>query len=243
MEQPTEAQVKENGGIYGISRKLWVALANDQLKRRKRYMGSSFAKPCSTCIEILMCDGPVGLHICRTIEQMQKDGLVEGPKKIPFEKLRRKLLPVSKDCLIAYGIIKGRADKKTQGEINACLKQTKEEVIEKAMLLHSKPSGLPKHWTGRVLKESSPSVPEQTDLGEAVREIVHGKIEWYGRIIFPDNEEELKALILSLIHPELLSDVEKKHITNALQKLYGDEWCTCCEEIVRKLALDKETDV
>ena len=107
MNKSTDEEVKEKSGIYAISRKLWIALANDQLKRRKRYMGNSFAKPCSTCLEILMCDGPIGLNLCRTIEQMQEDGLVKGPKKLPFERVRRKLLPISRDCLIAYGIVKG----------------------------------------------------------------------------------------------------------------------------------------
>ena len=88
-----------------INRKLWVALANDQLERRKKFLGR-YSKACEGCLEILMCDGPIGLHICTTIDKMQKDGLITGPKKIPFQKLRRKYLPVSVDCLIAYGIVK-----------------------------------------------------------------------------------------------------------------------------------------
>lgn len=36
---------------------------------------------------------------------------------------------------------------------------------------------------------------------------------------------------------EVLTEVEKEHIANALKKEYGDEWCSCCDEIVRKLGL------
>lgn len=97
--------------IVAINRKLWIALANDQLKKRRRYLGSAFAKPCSTCLKILMCDGPIGLNICRTVHQMQDDGLLTGPKRTPFEKLRRKYLPISRDCLIAYGLAKPKEQK------------------------------------------------------------------------------------------------------------------------------------
>ena len=96
---------KQTEKIPAINRKLWVALANDQLKKRQRFMGR-YAKACNGCLEILMCDGPIGLHICTTIDQMQKDGLISVPKKIPFQKLRRKLLPVSMECLKAYGIVR-----------------------------------------------------------------------------------------------------------------------------------------
>jgi hypothetical protein len=88
-----------------INRKLWVALANDQLKQHKRFMGS-YAKPCETCLEILMCEGPIGIGICSTLHQMQDDGVISGVNKIPFSKLRRKYLPVSENCLIAYGLLK-----------------------------------------------------------------------------------------------------------------------------------------
>jgi len=40
--------------------------------------------------------------------------------------------------------------------------------------------------------------------------------------------------ILSLCE---LTEAEKKHISNALQKVYGKEWCSCCDEISRKLQL------
>lgn len=100
---------KENDdGIILIPRKLWVALANDQLTRRRRYLGKGFAKPCSTCLEILMCDGPIGKHICSTLDKMQTEGLISGPKKIPFEKVRRKFLPIAIYCLEAYGLVRGK---------------------------------------------------------------------------------------------------------------------------------------
>jgi len=89
-----------------ITRKLWVALAHDQLKRRKRYLGAEFAKPCSTCIDILMCNGPIGKHICTTINKMLRAGLLAGPKRITIDKRRARKLPVSRSCLIAYGILK-----------------------------------------------------------------------------------------------------------------------------------------
>ncbi len=95
-----------------IPRKLWIALANDQLSRRKRYLGAAFAKPCSTCLEILMCEGPIGLHICRTIENMQTEGLLKGPKRIPFQRLRKKYLPVSRECLEAYGLIRKKMEER-----------------------------------------------------------------------------------------------------------------------------------
>lgn len=101
--------MKENvkdSGVLAIPGKLWVALANDQLKRRQRYFGKEFAKPCSTCVEILMCDGPIGEHICRTINKMMDDGLLSGPKRIKIEKRRARVLPVSRHCLEAYGLLK-----------------------------------------------------------------------------------------------------------------------------------------
>ena len=90
-----------------INRKLWVALASDQLKRRKKFLGR-YAKACIGCLEILMCDGPIGLHLCTTLDKMQEDGLIKGIRKIPFQKLRRKYLPISMNCLIAYGLAKGK---------------------------------------------------------------------------------------------------------------------------------------
>lgn len=95
---------------YLIPRKLWVALAHDQLRNRKRYIGAKFAKPCATCVEILMCSGPIGKHICATINKMQDDGLLSGPKRIPIDKRRAKYLPASRDCLEAYEILKPKDD-------------------------------------------------------------------------------------------------------------------------------------
>lgn len=97
---------EKNDGSYGIPRKLWVALANDQLARRKRYLGAEFAKSCNGCIEILMCDGPIGKHLCQTIDNMVKDGLLSAPKKIPINKRRQRLLPISRACLEAYDLFK-----------------------------------------------------------------------------------------------------------------------------------------
>jgi hypothetical protein len=91
--------------VFMIKRKLWVALAHDQLKRSKRYLGAEFSKPCQTCIDILMCSGPMGLHFCTTINKMLDDGLLEGPKRIQIDKRRAKHLPISRDCLIAYGLL------------------------------------------------------------------------------------------------------------------------------------------
>jgi hypothetical protein len=90
---------------FMIKRKLWVALAHDQLKGRKRFLGAEFAKPCQTCGKILMCDGPIGLHFCTTVNQMIDDGLLKGPKRIQIDKRRAKFLPISRDCLIAYGLL------------------------------------------------------------------------------------------------------------------------------------------
>ena len=97
---------KETPDMFLIPRKLWVALANDQLERRKRYIGAVFARPCSTCIEILNCDGIVGKHICGTVDKMLDDGLLTGPKKIKINMRRAKQLPVSRSCLEAYGLLK-----------------------------------------------------------------------------------------------------------------------------------------
>lgn len=69
-------------------------------------MGNPFAKPCSTCIEILMCDGPIGKHSCRTINQMVDGGLLSGPKRIKIDNRRARMLPVSRYCLEAYGLLK-----------------------------------------------------------------------------------------------------------------------------------------
>lgn len=93
----------------GINRKLWIALANDKLKRRKEVV-KKYSMPCETCTELLMCSGIVGTHICSTIKKMQEDGLISGPKRIPFQRLRRKLLPISEDCLIAYGLLSAKED-------------------------------------------------------------------------------------------------------------------------------------
>ena len=104
----------EDKDTFAIPRKLWVALANDQLKRRQRYLGKAFAKPCLTCIEILMCDGPIGEHLCRTINQMIDDGSLSGPKRIKIEKRRARVLPASRSCLDAYGLLKSKPVKENK---------------------------------------------------------------------------------------------------------------------------------
>lgn len=108
MKRIMDEEIREPDA-YLIKRKLWVALAHDQIKRRKRYLGSEFVKPCKTCVEILMCSGPIGKHICSTINDMLDDGLLLGPKRIPIDKRRAKLLPISRECLEAYGILKQKS--------------------------------------------------------------------------------------------------------------------------------------
>ena len=92
--------------IVLINRKLWVALAEHQTKKRRHNLGSGFATPCSQCSEILMCEGPVGFHICRTIKKMEGDGLIKGGNWILHGRRRKKMLPASKDCLRAYGLLR-----------------------------------------------------------------------------------------------------------------------------------------
>lgn len=98
------AETKDDG-IVGISRKLWIALANDQLAKRKRIFGSQ-ANVCEGCLEILMCEGPISFQVCERVEELMAAGLVTGPKKIKYSQLRRRILPVSIDCLEAYGLVK-----------------------------------------------------------------------------------------------------------------------------------------
>lgn len=93
----------------GISRKLFLALANDQLTKRFRTLGVK-AVGCSGCIEILMCDGPVSLDVCKALDELVGMGAVTGSKKIPWVRRRRKLWPVSKECLAAYGILKRKEE-------------------------------------------------------------------------------------------------------------------------------------
>lgn len=105
-EQLAEIKKESSPNAFLISRKLWVALAHDQLKRRKRYLGVEFAKPCSTCIEILMCEGPIGKGICTAVNEMQDIGMLKGPQRIAIDRRRARKLPVSRSCLEAYGILK-----------------------------------------------------------------------------------------------------------------------------------------
>lgn len=97
--------IQGNDGLYLIHRKLWIALANDQFTRRKRIFGSQ-ANVCRGCTEILMCTGPVSFQVCQALDELIKCGYVTGPKKIKYSRLRRKWLPISKECLEAYGILR-----------------------------------------------------------------------------------------------------------------------------------------
>ena len=94
-----------NDEVYGISRKLFIALANDQLRRRKRFFGSK-ANVCKGCLDILLCDGPISFEICETIEELMDCNLLSGPQKMPWERRRRKAFPALKRCLEVYGIAK-----------------------------------------------------------------------------------------------------------------------------------------
>lgn len=103
----SEIKSNVNEGMFLISRKLWIALANDQLARRKRIFGSQ-ANVCQGCTEILNCDGPISFQVCQSLDELMECGAVTGPKKIKYERLRRRFMPISRDCLEAYGILKKR---------------------------------------------------------------------------------------------------------------------------------------
>ena len=89
-------------GDIGIPRKAWTLMAKHQLLKRQSIFGEQ-ANVCEGCLEILMCSGPVSFGVCQAVERLQASGHITGPKKIPFAKLRRKTLPASKECLLAYG--------------------------------------------------------------------------------------------------------------------------------------------
>ena len=73
------------------------------MEKRKGTFGDE-ANVCDGCTEILICDGPISFGVCRTVDEMLPTGLLIGPKKIPWQRLRRYFLPISKDCLKAYGL-------------------------------------------------------------------------------------------------------------------------------------------
>jgi len=86
-----------------INRKVWVILAEDQLKRRKELFGEQ-ANVCEGCREILICSGPISFQICQAIDELMTAGLLKGPKKIPFRRMRSKFLPIEEECIVKYGI-------------------------------------------------------------------------------------------------------------------------------------------
>lgn len=90
--------------MLGLHRKLWIKLANHQLEKRLNAFGEK-ANTCKGCLEILICDGPVSFQICQEVDNLIGEGFLNGPKKIyPFERIRRKFLLVSEECLNAYGM-------------------------------------------------------------------------------------------------------------------------------------------
>lgn len=92
---------KPDTKILLLARPVWVALAKRQLRRRLKVFGSK-AKTCKGCLEILMCHGPVSFEVCHALDEGIASGILSGPKKIPFGRVRRKYLPVSVECLAAY---------------------------------------------------------------------------------------------------------------------------------------------
>ena len=92
-------------GEYAITRKLFIALANDQYKRRKRTWGSE-ANVCNGCREILQCSGTISFQACQAIDDTVASEIMSGPKKSSFERFRSKYFGVSRDCLETYGIMK-----------------------------------------------------------------------------------------------------------------------------------------
>lgn len=85
-----------------LERRFWCIIAENQLARRKDALGAD-CPPCAGCQEILLCSGPIGLHICQTIDEMIATGLLKGPRKIyPFNHTRRKYLPADEECLLKY---------------------------------------------------------------------------------------------------------------------------------------------
>lgn len=85
-----------------LSRKAWIILAKSQLNRRKELFGEE-ANVCDGCLEILMCSGPISLVICQEVDELVQAGLMTGPNKIPWRRLRRKYLPIEEECLKKYG--------------------------------------------------------------------------------------------------------------------------------------------
>ena len=90
-------------GIPLLARKSWVKLAKHQLAKRKKIFGEQ-ANVCEGCLEILLCEGPVSLQVCQALDEMIQTGVMSGPKKIPYSRIRRRFLPVSTTCLAVYSV-------------------------------------------------------------------------------------------------------------------------------------------
>lgn len=88
--------------MIGLPRKQWIVLAEAKLKDRKEHLGKE-ANTCEGCREILLCSGIVSFDVCNELDKMMADGLIAGPKKIPFRRMRQKYLPVSEDYLQFMG--------------------------------------------------------------------------------------------------------------------------------------------
>jgi len=90
--------------MIGIPRKLGAIIAEDQFKRRKELFGEQ-AEVCMGCAEILICEGAISFQICKAFDGMIASGLIKGPKKIPWQKMRRVSLPIDENCLRKYGLM------------------------------------------------------------------------------------------------------------------------------------------
>lgn len=111
-------------GIVFIPRALWISMAREQLARRKEVFGDK-ANVCDGCCEILMCSGPISFQLCEALGVLIADGLVSGPKKIPYGRLRRRYLPASEEYLHSRGLrvengrlVLDKTETNTQKEVN-----------------------------------------------------------------------------------------------------------------------------
>ncbi len=84
-----------------IERRLAVPIAEKQFRKRKRLFGAR-ASVCFGCGEILICSGPISFEVCRTLDEMTASGLLSGPKKISWRRMRRRFLPIDDECLNKY---------------------------------------------------------------------------------------------------------------------------------------------
>jgi len=115
METKTEEPKAEH---VGLERKLWAILAEKQLRRRKRIFGKQ-VDICRGCQEILICSGPISFQICETVEERIESGLLKGPRKIyPFNRTRKKHLPIDTACLRKYKSLINKIIEKEVGNGN-----------------------------------------------------------------------------------------------------------------------------